>query len=216
MRAARDYTNCIFGHWTILKRDNARAKQWYARCDCGNVCSVNIDNLKAGRSTKCQKCKGAETHNKMITHGESKTNLYYVWLAMRNRCYRKSVHGYARYGGRGIKVCKEWKEHFESFKEWALNHGYKRGLEIDRIDNNGDYCPENCRWVTRTQNMNNTSKTKHFLYSGRQYTITELANQFNLSRKLLRDRLYKGWPVEDAISYQAKVGNNQNLRGAIK
>jgi hypothetical protein len=214
MRIAKDYTGQRFGDWLVLYRDETdkRRKKWICKCSCGAIDSVNIDNLKRGASTRCQRCKGKLYSKRMATHGESKTRLYYVWLAMRNRCYRPGVNGYEHYGGRGIKVCKEWREHFEPFKEWALSHGYKYGLEIDRIDNNGDYCPENCRWVTRTQNMNNTSKTKHILYAGRQYTITELADQFNLSRDLIRDRLYKGWPIEDAISYKAKVGNNQNLR----
>jgi hypothetical protein len=212
MRQARDYSGERFGHWTIIERDNTKQKQWFAKCDCGNICSVNIDNVKAGRSTKCQKCKGKVSHDKMVTHGESKTRLYYVWLSMRNRCYRADVAGYEHYGGRGIKVCDEWKEHFEPFRDWALSHGYKPGLQIDRIDNDGDYCPENCRWATKVQNMNNTSRNKYVLIDGVKCSLLEAEEICHLPRRLIADRLRKGWSIEDAMKYQPKIGNNQNLR----
>lgn len=211
MRQAKDYTGQKFGAWTILARGN-RPKMWLAECQCGNICHVNIDNLKAGRSKNCQKCRGEKSRQRQETHGLSKTRLYYVWLSMRNRCYRPQTNGYERYGGRGITVCKEWREHFEPFAEWAITNGYRQGLQIDRVDNNGNYEPQNCRWVTHRENLNNTSRTFHLQYKGRSYTAQEAAEAFNISAALLRERIHRGWSVEEAITTPVAIGNNQTLR----
>jgi hypothetical protein len=207
-----DYTGQHFGRWTVLNKDN-KPKQWICRCKCGKVKSVNIDNLKAGKTRSCGCFRGDHYRALWTTHGESKTKLYYVWLAMRNRCNRPGVNGYERYGGRGIKVCEEWMYDFPAFRDWALSNGYKEGLEIDRIDNDGNYESSNCRWVTRFENMQNTRLNKHIEYNGKAYTINELSDMCGLSPGLIGDRLRKGWTVKEAITLQPKVGNNQNLRG---
>ena len=212
MAKAKDYSGMRFGHWTVLSKTDAK-KMWLCRCDCGNVLPVNIDNLKRGKSTRCNKCKGKLYKSRMTTHGESKTRLYYVWLTMRNRCIRKDVPSYSRYGGRGIKVCEEWMHSYTSFRDWALGHGYAQGLEIDRIDNNGDYCPSNCRWVDHLTNMQNTRINKLVKLNGKEYTSAEIANHFHISGRLFRERLRKGWSVEEAVKYKPQIGNNQTLRG---
>jgi hypothetical protein len=213
MRVAKDYTGYTFGQWTVLHRDTDRVtKYWVCRCSCGTVKSVCIDNLKGGTSLRCQKCKGELSRKRMTTHGESKTKLYYVWLTMRNRCYRSEVKGYERYGGRGITVCEEWRKSYESFRDWAMDNGYREGLEIDRVDNDGNYEPSNCRWVTRLENMQNTRINKKVFYHGKIYTRTELADNAHLSRRLVGERLRKGWSVEETLHYNPVVGNNQTLR----
>jgi hypothetical protein len=213
MRVPKDYTGYIFGKWTVLKRDIDRKKHWFCKCSCGNIVSVSIDHLKRGTSTKCQKCKGRQYSKAMTTHGESKTRLYYVWLSMRNRCNRPGVKGYENYGGRGIKVCEEWLHSYENFRNWSLANGYAPGLQIDRINNDGDYSPDNCRWVSHLENMQNTSRNKKVIFEGKLVTRTELAMRFNLSPRLIGDRLRHGWTVEEAISYQPCIGSNQTLRG---
>jgi hypothetical protein len=151
----------------------------------------------------------------MKTHGESKTRLYYVWLSMRNRCYRQGVKGYENYGGRGIEVCEEWRQSYEAFRDWSLSHGYKQGLQIDRINNDSNYSPQNCRWVTHYKNMQNTRINKKVYFQGKWQTRSEIADTYHISKLLLRNRLENGWSIEDALFYEPKIGNNQTLRRKI-
>jgi hypothetical protein len=117
------------------------------------------------------------------THGAHKTRLYNTWAAMRQRCSNSKDARYSNYGERGITVCAEWRESFPTFRDWALTNGYGEGLEIDRRDNNGDYSPENCRWVTRSENLmnrrmnsNNTSGFKGVSASGDKWEARIGAN----------------------------------------
>ena len=149
---------------TVL-RENGRDKHnnvlWLCRCKCGNVVTVRGEDLRSGHTTSCgcyKRERAAETHT---THGMRKTRLYGIWL---NMLARVGVHKGAGeetkrlYQDRGITVCDEWLV-FENFRDWSLSHGYKEGLQIDRIDNDKGYCPENCRWVTPKENTNNRRNT---------------------------------------------------------
>lgn len=126
-------------------------------------------DVKASKSTKCMKCLSKEKSFKYSKHNESKrTKLYGVWLTMRNRCSNKKHTSYCNYGERGISVCEKWSDYI-LFKKWALDNGYKQGLTIDRINNDGNYEPNNCRWVDmKTQAYNirqlETSSGHKFIY----------------------------------------------------
>jgi hypothetical protein len=161
-----DLTGNRFGQLVALERipptSDTRSK-WVCKCDCGNVATVSVSNLRNGHTTSCgcavvNRCK--DTHTK---HGGKKKHevdrLYAVWRAMKQRCQRSKNPAYKYYGGRGITVCSEWQD-YKSFKEWAYKSGYDETAErgectIDRIDPNGNYEPTNCRWVDmKTQNNN--------------------------------------------------------------
>ena len=149
-----------FGKLTVL-RENGRDKHnkvlWLCRCECGNEVTVRGSDLRSENTTSCG-CYQRESHTK---HGMCKTRLYYVWRGMLQRAgVHKGASEEAKrlYQDRGITVCDEWLV-FENFRDWALSHGYKEGLQIDRIDNDKGYCPENCRWVTPKENMNNRRNT---------------------------------------------------------
>lgn len=131
-------------------------------CDCGNKKEVQLHNLRSGHTTSCgchQKEKTAEVN---ITHGMYNHHLYMVWNSMKDRCNNSNHKQYSDYGGRGITVCPEWNSSdATAFLEWALASGYKKGLQIDRIDNNKGYNPSNCRFVTRSTNQMNKRKYKN-------------------------------------------------------
>lgn len=126
------------------------------------------------------------------THGHSKTKLYGVWLGMKRRCdYRKDKR-YQRYGGRGITVCDEWRNDYVTFESWAINNGYKQGLSIDRIDNNGNYCPENCRWVTTKQQNRNYSRNSLLEFNGCLMCAQDVAEKIGIKPTTLRARINRG------------------------
>lgn len=160
MGRLRDLTGKRFGHWTVLEMDSNRVTYksggikvlWICKCDCGNVKTVLAGNLLSEKSTNCG-CTGMEKFNKAKkTHGKSRTPLYITWCNMKNRCGNPNYAEYSRYGGRGITICEEWEHDFESFQRWAIENGYKEGLSIDRIDVDKEYSPDNCQWLTRSDN----------------------------------------------------------------
>lgn len=122
-----------------------------------------------------------------------------IWSSMHARCeYKKHPH-FANYGGRGVKVCKEWSEYL-SFAKWAFQNGYENNLTIDRIDNNGDYTPLNCRWVSMQQQQNNKRNNRMITYEDQTYTLTELARKTDIKKNTLKERLNRGWSINDAVN----------------
>ena len=162
MRAI-DMTGKRIGLLTVIGRAGTSKDgkaTWLCRCDCGRETVVAGAELRHGgqKSCGCHQQEWAAAARRK--HGLSRTDLYYVWRNMINRCEWPGVHNYHRYGGRGIKVCDEWRRDFNAFAEWALANGYQKGLQIDRIDNDGDYEPSNCRFVTPAENNRNKSSRK--------------------------------------------------------
>jgi len=149
-----------FGRLIAIGDTDKRTKHgkvfWLCRCDCGNLTETNSGNLISGntKSCGCLHDEIATNHMRQISykHGGKGTRLYRIWSLMKNRCYNKNSKDYRRYGQRGIKVCNGWKNNYVVFKDWALANGYKSFLIIDRIDNDGDYEPKNCQWITIAEN----------------------------------------------------------------
>lgn len=137
------------------------------------------------------------------THGMKGTRLYRVWHGMKNRCLNSNLSEHYRYGGRGIEICDSWLN-FENFMEWAHNNGYRDDLEIDRIDNDGNYEPKNCRFVTAKVNMNNRSVNRMITINNRTQTLTQWADEYNLSHETLAYRIKKGWP-EDRLLKPTRI-----------
>ena len=152
-----DIAGMKFTRLTALKvvgktKDNRPA--WLCRCDCGNEVVVSEHSLKQNRTKSCG-CYKRDMHLKShYKHGRCGTRLYRIWNNMRNRCDRPSSDNYKWYGGRGISYEKEWSD-FSSFAAWAIANGYDDSLELDRIDTNGNYTPDNCRFVTHRMNCQN-------------------------------------------------------------
>lgn len=132
--------------------------------------------------------------------GRKGTRLYRIYRNMLSRCNNANSPSYLRYGKRGICVCEEWAQNFVSFKDWAYNNGYSDELTIDRIDNDGDYEPKNCRWVTTKDQALNTSRNRFISIGGTTKTLTEWCEIYSINYKTVQDRLNRGWEHERAIT----------------
>lgn len=132
-------------------------------------------------------------------HGGRNEPLYGVWCAMKERCNNPHNKRYERYGGRGIKVCEEWANDYGSFRNWASKNGYTKGLTIDRIENNGGYCPENCRWVTRAEQNRNYSRNRMLTLNGETLCLADMAKKYGIKSATLRFRLNQGMSLEEAV-----------------
>lgn len=134
--------------------------------------------------------------NPSYSHGQAHKPIYSVYRNMIDRCHCPKDHNYQRYGARGIKVCNQWRQSKKAFFDWAYANGYEKGLSLDRIDVNGDYCPENCRWATPKQQANN-KRTNHFIViNGERHTISEWAEISGILKTTLRERISRGWEGE--------------------
>ena len=142
-----------YGRLTAIQRDST-CKKWECVCKCGNRVFVRAAALNNGNTKSCGCLQRDATRVASTKHGMSDTKLHKVWISMRQRCRNKTHKSYQYYGGRGITVCDEWLNSFESFCDWAMNNGYAEGLQIDRIDGDGNYEPSNCQWVTPKVNNN--------------------------------------------------------------
>lgn len=202
MGILKDETGQRYGRLVVKEkrhRDDRRSWHWLCKCDCGNFCVVCGDNLRNGhtRSCGCLFKENVKTINR--THGASHTSLYTVWRKIKERCSNPKEKGYKDYGGRGIEICKEWLD-FAVFSEWAYSNGYEEGLTIDRIDNNGNYCPENCRWVSYTVNNRNRRNTLFLYFDGEIKALIEWAEILKIPYSTLEARLRVcKWSIKKAF-----------------
>jgi len=167
-----------------------------AKCSCGVIKEYAKNNITTGNTYSC----GCLNREKYTLDGASAHPLYYVWKSIIDRCTNSAIHNYHRYGGRGITVCNEWKNDVHAFIKWGLANGWQKGLQIDREKNNGNYTPENCRFVTPEVNSNNRENARLFTYNGQSKTLKDLASSTGINYNTLRARLYElKWSVEKSV-----------------
>ena len=191
---------------SFLERKNGR-NYWLCRCCCGNEKTVRGDHLISGatHSCGCKKTKQITEMNKTNKkHGMRYSRIYNIWCGIKDRCENSNYHNYNDYGGRGIKICEDWRRDFVKFYEWAVKNGYKSDLTIDRINVNGDYCPENCRWVSMKVQENNKRNNRVLTYKGRSQTITQWSEEIGINRETLYGRIRRGWDVEKTLTTPVK------------
>ena len=167
---------------------------WLFICECGNEKVINLYRVRSGHVKSCG-CLAANLFKR--THGCRNKPIYYVWRSMKRRCLNTNTSSYKNYGGRGIKVCARWMK----FENFYADMGEKpEGMSLDRIDNDGNYEPSNCKWSTRIEQGNNTRVNRLITYQGTTKTVAEWARSLNINSATLRTRLYQGWSIERAFS----------------
>lgn len=216
----KDITGQKFGMLTVVRpshKDSRNEWHWLCKCDCGKLKTVSGNKLRSGNTKSCG-CFQESFRKSGIRkiHGMTNSRLYVTWSNIKNRCYNAKNYEYKSYGGRGIRVCQEWLDSFPAFMAWAIENGYSDELSIDRIDVDGDYCPENCRWATvKEQSLNR--RDNHLVTAfGRTMTIKEWADESGLKYDTIERRLNAyGWSPEDAVSAPVQIkrrkGRTDNL-----
>lgn len=194
-----------------------KSRVWKCLCSCGNITYVCTKDLNNGNKKSCG-CLRSETTARFniktkTTHHEGRTNsrLYVIWGNIKARCNNPNDHAYSRYGGRGIKICDEWNESYEAFRDWALSNGYADELTIDRIDVNSDYEPSNCRWITMKEQQNNKSNNIRIEFNGEVHTVSEWEDIVGIKADTIRDRLKDGWSVEKSLTQPVRKWVKHNV-----
>ncbi len=183
---------------TILTRapNNGKKTMYYCLCHCGNLFKTSQSHLHSGHTISCGCIRNYTAKKRLTTHGKTGTRLRCIWGGMKNRCYNTKLKQYKDYGGRGIAVCDEWKDDFTNFYNWSMSHGYDDALSIDRIDNNGNYEPNNCRWITQKQQARNKRNNNYITYKGVTKTISEWADYLGVNPNSFKNRVTRKWDID--------------------
>ena len=201
MRKAINEEGKRYGKLTVIKRNGSSKDgkaMWLCKCDCGGYVTTIGKSLRNGDCTSCG-CHRKEVLKRggkaNLKHGETNNRLYNIWRGIKKRCRLKTNHGYKWYGAKGIDVCDDWYDSYEKFRDWSLKNGYKEGLTIDRIDVDGDYEPNNCRWVAWITQENNRSNTVYVDYKGKTYPRAILADKLGVTNQALLYRQKNNIPL---------------------
>jgi hypothetical protein len=195
--SSRNLQEMVFGRLTAAYPMQERSSDghliWMCNCECGNTKAVTQNHLTKGSTKSCGCLKKEQKPG--LTHGMKYTPIYAVWQGIKSRCYKPSHRSYQRYGGKGISVCDRWLYSFENFYQ-DMGEGYKKGLDIDRINNKGNYEPGNCRWSTRAENCRNRSSTRlsaedigliKSIYVAGTPKLALIANEFGVSKTTIHE-----------------------------
>lgn len=206
-----DLKGMKFGKLTVVGFYETKNKKsyWKCLCACGEFTIARSDMIKSGHTKSCG-CLAQEISKKgnHRTHELSKTKLYNVYHSMKARCYNKRNKDYPYYGGRGIEICKEWLDNFVAFYKWANENGYEKGKSIDRINNDGNYEPENCQWVDQKIQNNNTRQNHSIEINGIAKTLSEWCEQLNVPKSTVKYRVYNmNMTYKEALLHEGRDAN---------
>lgn len=201
-----DITGTRYGRLVAIKyagQNKYKQFLWKCVCDCGAEVIVSASHLNNCYVKSCGCLRRDESRQRKTIHGHRYERAYGIWKHMLKRCYNQEDGGYDYYGKRGIRVCDEWQNSYESFRDWSLANRYADDLSLDRIDNDGNYTPENCRWVDHYTQMNNTRRSRHISYKNISHTISEWSRILGVHKATLRDRINRG-DMSDFDNYFSK------------
>lgn len=225
MKKNNDLVGKTFGRLTVIKRigtSKNRAIQWLCKCSCGNEHIVITNYLIHGIIKSCGCLQKEELSKRATKHHLRNSRLYGVWANIKQRCYNPKNSHYNVYGERGIEMCDEWKNDFFSFYKWALKNGYDENAKygkctIDRIDNDGNYEPSNCRWISSKEQSLNTSRNHYLELNGEKHTAYEwsVITGIRLSTILQRINKYH-WTIQRALTEKPFKGKNQYYDKEVK
>lgn len=200
-----------FDHYIYIKKQDGyeyRVKAWLCKCDCGTLKVIRHNALTTGNTKSCgcfmreHQHEFIKQYTKPLKHPREH-RLHEIWIGIKERCNNPQNFVYKNYGGRGIKICEEWNDihgGYDAFYEWAMNNGYSDELSIDRIDVNGDYHPENCRWANNYVQSLNKRNTLYLTYKGIKKPLMEWAKEYNIPYRRLKERIKSGWDIEKALT----------------
>lgn len=200
-----------YNRWTVLSLDRIENKKayWLCQCECGTKKVVSSSSLRCGTSKSCG-CLVKENGIKTI-NGLSQTKLYRTYNNIKQRCYNLKMPFYKNYGGRNIKMCDEWLNDFIVFYNWSISNGYKDDLTIDRIDVNGDYEPNNCRWITKKEQYHNRTDNLYYIVDGKKRCLSELCKEYNMPYKTVSARLKRKNDIISALNTPIKTKYRNKL-----
>lgn len=205
MALQKNYDGKRFQNFVVIRRDHKKKGRWMflCKCDCGKEFFVEQGNLNRNISCGCMSYD--KIREKLYKHGGIHDRLYRVWYAMKGRCNNPNNDAYEYYGGRGIRVCQEWNDDYGAFRKWAIENGYdknapKRNCTLDRKDANGNYCPENCRWVDSYVQSNNRRNVLRLTHNGETHTLAEWGEILGIRRATLYRRVALGWNTERVLT----------------
>lgn len=203
-----DLTGQQFGWLTVIELDHMKRidghnrPYWKCLCKCGAEKVVSANSLRSGSTRFCGCYRKGANHQRFYRGGADRARLYSIWRMAKRRCENPKCEFYHNYGARGIKVCDEWQgiEGFNRFYEWAISHGYDRGLTLDRIDNDKGYNPNNCQFATRKHQSNNKRNNIYLTFDGVTKTLMEWCEYYDVPYSRVRVRYnVMGWDIEDAL-----------------
>lgn len=213
-----DFTGRRFGRLVVLQELESvnYRRRMLVKCDCGNEKDVRLSHLTGGLIVSCRCVQKERIIQLSVTHNLHNHPLYSLWNGIKMRCYNPNRKSFKNYGGRGIKMYDLWKRDFQSFYDWSIKNGWKKGLQIDRIDNNGWYSPDNCRFVTAKINSRNRRNNVILEMNGHKKTMAEWSEQYGVDLKILWQRINSGMPLSEALVYKKSVISDQDVVDIFK
>lgn len=197
-----------FGKLTVLSesiKNKSGHIKWLCKCGCGNEKIIDGHSLRSGKTKSCGCYASQKTKERNYKHGYCKERLYKIWWGIKMRTCNEKRREYKYYGGRGIIMCDEWLNNYLAFRKWAISNGYKDNLSIDRIDVDGNYCSDNCRWTDNETQANNMT-TNHLLkFNGRTQNITQWSKELGINRLTISARVNRGkLSDQEALSQKSR------------